>query len=969
MLGCGQAYLGDVVERWAPPDLPARWRFAGPHFVGRRAEFDALEEAWTAVESGLQQVVFVGGEAGAGKSRFIAEAGRMLHAHGATVLLGACVAELGAPYQPFIDPLRALHAAAATEVAASLDLLTGATSQPDNVEVTNRQVLYDAVCEVLRAASRQHPLVLVLEDLHWAGKTSLGLLAHIAQHGGDMQLLCLASHRSAPPDRSDALVTTMTQLYRLDGVRRIDLTPLGAEDIAEYVIAETGAPVGRARAASSILRDQSGGNAFYLREVLRDVEAHGGLDGLDPLLAVTPQTVRDLYAGRLAELDEECRLLIEIAAVIGADFSVPVLAHVAGLEVPVVLAALDRAGAVGLVGNLANDSSSYAFDHVLGRQAILDLMQVSAVPRTHARIALTLEEGFANEPNRIQRIAHHYASARVLGHAPKAVQYLREAARLARDRLAHHEAGQAFARAANLAEGVADRDDLRLLAAESYRDAGAFALARDLDRAVVVGGSPVNRLRAAVAYEDASWRIGHLGFDAAELLTQALSGSNVPDIDTTRITAIASLGRALRYSGDAERGGLLVAKALGLARENGDPATLAHALECSIIAMPRPSTAGAAALLCAELVALGRAAHSPALVVHGATVLAMIGYLTGDPERHESARAETASAAAATGASFHLMQSGCYEWARAFASGDVGTADAISSRLMRLEDIGELGEMSERLSMQTFVLRREQMKLDQVRPLITGHEDVAAHWAPGLLALYCELGRRDGARRALTWLVEHDLEPFRASATWPATIAFVSEAVAWLDDRRCAAALRPVFAEFAGCNLAVGPLLAVFGSADRYLGLLDSVLGREGAEDLLRSAVAMDQRMGAPLFVGYDLAAIVDHLRRSGAPTRRIEAARREAVATASQLRTPRLRGRVGLDGPHSGPEGLTFRELEVLRLVAEGLSNRQLSERLFITENTVTNHVRSILQKTGVANRTMAARYAAEHGLLDVGP
>lgn len=972
------------VEPWTPPDIPARWRVHASPFVGRRAEFHALKEAWAQVESGAERVVFIEGDAGAGKSRFIAETGRLLSAHGGAVLLGACVAELGAPYQPFLGPLAALRAGVVAgafpglvertgnPVAARLDTLLGPSGDEEATRPSNRLELYSAVCESLRAACEVQPLLLVLEDMHWAGATSLELLSHIVRHGEAVKMLCLVSHRSSAPDRSPALAETVAQLQRVEGVSRMRLSPLGVDDIAEYVRIRTGAPAEQSRAVAPLLVERTGGNPFYVREVVRELEDTGGLAALAAGALPTPQTVLDLYAGRLARLDPDTRHLLEVAAVVGEEFTVELLTRVSDQDVDAVLAAVDRVREAGLVRGLDRAGSTFAFDHVLGRQSVVDLMPRSVLLHLHVDVARALETGPESLPNRVERIAHHYASAEVLGHRSEAVHYLTRAAALARGRLAHHEAGQALARAADLTDDRGQRDELRLSAADAFRDAGAFALAHDLDRAVVRDGSPVDRLRAAVAFESVTWRIGDLGFEAVELLSAALAalGPEVDETDPLRVSAVASLGRALTFTGDFSRGREVCTRAIELARATGDTRVLAHALECGIVMNARPDTISLQEPRCEELVRLGRSNGDAHSVFNGASILTLVTYLVGDVDRYERAYAEAVHAATSTGEPFTLVQSACFEWVRAFARGDLARATAISEDLRHTSGVGSGTELADRLSMQTFLLRREERRLEEVAPFITGSEDVDHHWAPGLLALYVELGRREPARRVLDWLVHQDLEPFVVSPTWPATIAFVTDAASRGRHLEAAATVRDLASDFEGHNLAVGPMLAAFGAADRYLGRLDSLLGRPRAEELLRSALEMDDRMRAPLFAAYDAVALVEHLRGSGARASAVEGARLDATARVARLHSPRLAARLDLVvPPRRREDGLTRREVEVLRLVAQGLSNRDLAARLFISENTVTNHVRSILLKTGVSNRTMASRYAAEHGVLDPDP
>jgi DNA-binding NarL/FixJ family response regulator len=174
--------------------------------------------------------------------------------------------------------------------------------------------------------------------------------------------------------------------------------------------------------------------------------------------------------------------------------------------------------------------------------------------------------------------------------------------------------------------------------------------------------------------------------------------------------------------------------------------------------------------------------------------------------------------------------------------------------------------------------------------------------------------------------------------------------------------------EYAGLNLVAGQFVAVFGSADRYLGAIDSLLGTGTPEEWFAAALEMDTRMAAPVHQALTLTAHAHHLRRDRADARRVT----ELVDRARSLAEPvgHLRALRQLDGLTEAPggarrDGLTARETEVLRLLGEGLSNRDIAGRLVISENTAANHVRNILAKTGSDNRTQAAMYAAAQGLL----
>src|SRR3954471_9678184 len=243
-----------------PPLLPARWYDpARPTFVGRRAELATLEEVWTAAAAGLRQVVFLGGEPGAGKSRLLAEVATALHRAGASVRRGASAAQCGSPYQPFVEPMTALLAGAELDERTAEGLRTLA-GRPGATDPEHRWELFDAAVDAIGAVAADRPLVLALEDLHWAGPAALQLLVYLVERTTECPLLVLGTHRTTAPDRSGALVAPLAHMYRVDGVRRIDLAGLAAEDIAEFLVGEGRLPLRRARSTAAVLRDQTGGN-------------------------------------------------------------------------------------------------------------------------------------------------------------------------------------------------------------------------------------------------------------------------------------------------------------------------------------------------------------------------------------------------------------------------------------------------------------------------------------------------------------------------------------------------------------------------------------------------------------------------------------------------------------------------------------------------------------------------------------
>jgi DNA-binding CsgD family transcriptional regulator len=226
------------------------------------------------------------------------------------------------------------------------------------------------------------------------------------------------------------------------------------------------------------------------------------------------------------------------------------------------------------------------------------------------------------------------------------------------------------------------------------------------------------------------------------------------------------------------------------------------------------------------------------------------------------------------------------------------------------------------------------------------------------------------ARRELSRLLDDGLEPFRESL-WLASLAYLADASAALGDEKVAALVYPELEPLAGANVMIGHLVSCYGAADRYLGMLATTLGEwERAEEHFERGMELNRRMGAVTWLAHtanEYARLL--LRRPGGDRTRAEALLGEAAGLAERIGMAALLGRIralGSPAPAATvlPDGLSPREVQILELVAQGLSNRQVGTTLSISEHTAANHVRSILRKTGCANRSEAASYAHRHGL-----
>lgn len=978
------------MSAWDQPHLPGR--FTTEHttaFVGRLQHLEELEDVWSAVRDGRRQVVFIGGEPGVGKTRLAEEVAAAVHADGAAVLWGACQPDFEVPYRPFVTAFDRLFED--VEEGGLAGVLTPSARQllrfsprvrrhlpdldePEATDRESRLALFDAVHDLLVGLTERRPVVLVLEDLHWAATPTLQLLAYVVGTTAGTPLLAIGTHRTTAPDRRDELTYAIADLYRSAGVSRIDLGGLGTDEVADYLVREGGMSRSAALGSAAVLRDQTAGNPFFLHELWRDLATRGGVATLRTSGFRAPDTVGDMLDRRLADLTDAQTRILQLAAVAGNAFDLSVLLEASDQPPEATLEVVDLGVGFGILRGDAAEGR-YRFVHTLARQAVLDRMAPSRRVRLHARVATALERQGSNDPDIVAQLAHHFGRAHALGYGDQAVRYLVRAAQHAERGLAHEDAAEHYARAASIpTTGSSSRESLLLASARSHTLAGDFTDARQLYEGLARSDDPDVLLRAAIGYEDTSWRPGIHGERSLELLEAALRHHAADLANPLYVRALASMGRACNFVGDDGQAHARGEQALQAARALGDEPLLAHALATTLWRGMTPGLAPQLLERSIELSELARQAGDDDHLGPAAFYRGVFGYMLGQPDQWAAARADQARAVRAGGQPFFRYVAACGEYAWRFTRGDFA---AVSETLAALEELGtgfgpDTAEGSS--GIQAFMLRRSTGGLEPIRTLITGTEDPDSVWLPGLLALYTELGMWEPAARALRRLVDQVPHRRSVSSQWAGVLAFMVDAAVGLEDEQVAARLYPCVLEYAGLNLVAGQFVAVFGSADRYLGQLGSLLGEPGADDRFEAALEMDRRMGSVIHQVETLLAWGHHAERQGGSEGQRRASRRRTEAHALAERIGYHRASSGAPGGAAGrstavrplPDGLTERELDVLRAVAQGLSNREIGTRLFISQNTAANHVRSILMKIDAPNRTAAAMYAAEHDLLD---
>ncbi|MDM4142531.1 MULTISPECIES: BTAD domain-containing putative transcriptional regulator [Mycobacterium] len=445
------------------PGLPAVLVGAGP-FVGRGRELDGLLAAWQAALTAGVRTVLIAGEPGVGKTRLAGEWSQRAYQLGAIVLYGRCDEDLGAPYQPFAEALRSLAPCMGVDrlrglrgVEALLSLVPGladvvpdlvrpAHSDPD----TERYALFDAVVALLEAASTSAPVLLVLDDLHWAAKPTLLLLRHLLRFGEHARVQIVGTYRSTDLDRAHPLAAMLADLHRDGTANRLSLGGLDEDDVTTYV-AEAGYDDEElAHALASV----TGGNPFFLIQALRHVDESGGVWDQSTL----PQGVREAVSRRLSRLPGETNKALAAAAVVGSRFALELVEQVVGTDL---VDAFDEARQAGIV--IEESGGFYRFNHAIVRQSLLAELASVRRMRLHQRIATTLETLPGADDELLAELAHHYFECAWAGNAAKAVFYCRRAADQAMARLAYEGAADLYHRALHALEEIddelPDRDD------------------------------------------------------------------------------------------------------------------------------------------------------------------------------------------------------------------------------------------------------------------------------------------------------------------------------------------------------------------------------------------------------------------------------------------------------------------------------------------------------------------------------
>ncbi len=480
---------------------------AGPGtFVGRSAESGRLRALLSRTAAGASGLVLIGGEAGVGKTRLL---GRMLaeaRTDGFTVLEGACLPLGGraAPYVPVVAVLRDMARVAEPGALPAIlgpgrrdlarlvpELVDRSADVPpitDPSDPTAAVRLYELVTGTFERLARSAPLIVAIEDVHWADRASRDLLAFTARSLGAQPVLLALTVRTDEPTVSEGLRSWLVELERLPGSERVDLGPLTRDEVGALVTAILG---DADRDVAGRIAERSGGNPF-LAEELAEAAARGEW-------ASVPGRLREILLTRLASLDEGTEAIVRAASAIGLRIDDDLLAEALGASHPAVASALRNAEANGVLVRVVDRSvafDGYAFRHALLQDALYDELLPGERTRLHAALATALAHRATTAPASVgpSILAHHWDAA---GDPEAALAAHAQAALMAVRVYAFGTARRHFERILDLWSGVPDAETLTGLDRPELLDRTAEMAAMEGDY-----GTSLALIREAVALVD-----------------------------------------------------------------------------------------------------------------------------------------------------------------------------------------------------------------------------------------------------------------------------------------------------------------------------------------------------------------------------------------------------------------------------------------------------------------------------------
>ena len=875
--------VGDTVALQAAVELPAELRArAAVPLIGRSREVSELSRLWSdacgeAPRSG--RIVVLAGDAGIGKTSLAAELAERAHADGGVVLAGRAPEEALVPYQPFLEALRHYVAGAPRDelrrsvrdwgpelarLVPELGRRLGELPTPVGEaggEDFERYRLFEAVVALFEAISSRAPILLVLDDLHWADRPTLLLLRHLARSYEPAHLLILVAYQNEAT--SQVLSDALADLKREGLLTQIDVAGLSQRETAELVRARTGELPSRRFARA--LHEETEGNPFFIEEIVRNLDAAGvraGAAGATELQRVgLPEGVKQMIARRTGRLDPTTIEWLQAASVVGRDFDTALLERLLAMGEEEFLRALDEALAAGLLLESGSDPGRYSFSHTLIRQTMYEGMSSARRARIHRRVGEALEAAGETSPG---TLSHHFTRAANRDDPGKAIAYARAAAEQAEQLLAHEEAAEHYARALDVASRFAPEDErqrceLALLLGESWVKAGERPLAwrafREASELAERLGDRASLARAAIG---ASRRYvqepGVVNVEVIELLKRALEQTD-GERNLDRVKLLNRLCGAVYFSPEHQRMGELSEEAMRLAVELEDPEAMVHALAARRRAQWDAPHLDERLATSTEMLTLAQQVGDLELQLQAHAWLVVDLLEHGERDAVDAQITAFSAGADALRQPLYIWHALVWRAMRALLDGRLDEADELAAEALAAGAPGESVTAFQYYAVQLLAIRREQGRIGEleraVRRQVESSPDRPA-WRAALGIVLLESGENEQAAEQLALLSANGFEDIPEDGDWMTTITLLSDISTGVGDASSAAILYELLTPFAGLNVVIGLAALCLGSAARFLGRLALTLGdEEAARAHLERALEANKRLNAPLWLAH----------------------------------------------------------------------------------------------------------------------
>jgi AAA ATPase domain len=839
-------------------------------FIGRDRELAELVAGLLDAIDGRGGVFLITGEAGIGKTALADRLATQGMARGALALWGRCWEGAGAPpYWPWtqiirtlageLDDgiLRSLVPSGAAEIARLAPDLAARLGEPTDAihaieSDAERFYLFEAVATCLTNASSTQPLVLILDDLHDADRSSLLLLRFLVRDVRTSRMLVGATYREADPVPSSETEDVLATLAREGTV--IGLRGLDREEVGRLVEEVWGTVPASAKVRA--IHEATEGNPLFVREVTRLEAAQDPPDRRERSSISIPRSVRAVIRRRISPLSADAFRVLSAAAVVGRDFDLSVVSAASDFPADRALASVSEAVALGVVSEEPSSVGVYRFSHPLMREVFYDELPVSVRIQLHRRVGEAIEQVHGRDLRPyLAQLAHHFAKVAPAGEGEKAGDYARRAGDQAMDARAYEEAVLQYRRALEALGFVGPDQALQcelllclggaFVRAGDYETAkGTYLTAIDLAREL---GDADRLALAALGVGEPQVQAGLVDRQLMALLQEALDALG-PGDGALRARVLARLCLELTFSDQMQLMEALSLEAVEMARRLGEEGPLASALRARWLAVWGPDGLNERTALADEILELARATADREMELIGRARRAAGAIEAGDIGAAEADIAAHGELAAQLRMPYHQWVAASMRAMRALLQGSPGRAEQRAEEALALLP-ARLDAVYAHLNQVTQV-RWDQGRLGELRAAWQAIVDrfPQAAFARGWLCLSdVELDRHGDAQRWLRSLVDA-LPELPRNGIWPSALAVASVAAAALEDVEAAASVHRLLLPYADRAIVLSaphPVVCL-GSVSLYVALVEAAMARwDEAEAHFDAAIRANTRLGA----------------------------------------------------------------------------------------------------------------------------